>query len=228
MPQHSLRFAVRDDSGNMTDLWKCWTSTGTGKRDVYLTSRPLGYAMKLSLHGSGQWHVGFDSNRRDQLFSPGELPASRFLGKWERPESRTAPVVLAARVHFPSTSLSTTRQEAPANTIWLPNAPSGYSTEVGIFLINIIGEVIDWPARNEGAHLLGRLPLEGGGQVCVVWRVSSTWPNVPSGQGSPKYFRGNSDADLAGANRAVFWGEEPDGSISFIEVPVAVHRASAT
>lgn len=227
MPEHALRFGVRDDHGNSSDIWKCWTRTGSGKRDVYLTSRPLGQALKLSLHEGGQWHVGFDRSRRDQLFSPEQLPPSRFLGTWQRPDAGTTVLVLAARVHFPSKWLGVSPRSAPLHTVWLPSAPDGLSTEVAVFLINFQGEIIDWPGKNEGAGLLGRLPLEGGGQVCVVYRVSSTWPKIPSVEGSPRYFRGKSDADMMKANRMVAWGEDPDGSISFIEASVTVTRTGA-
>ena len=227
MPEYSLRFAVRDSNGRTTDIWKCWTKTGTGKRDVYLTSRPLGNALKLSLHDSGQWHIGFDNNRRDQLFSPEQLPPSRFLGKWHRPVAGTSPIVLAARVLFPWNSPSEAQLPAPPDTVWLPNAPEGLATEIGIFLINVADEVINWPGKSLGTELVGRLPLEGGGQVCAVQRVSSTWPKIPNIQKSPKYFRGKSDDDLAVANRAVAWGENSDGSISFIEIPITVQRKGA-
>ena len=224
MPEHSLRFAVRDDQNRTTDTWKCWTTTGTGKRDVYLTSRPLGNALKLSLHEDGQWHIAFDSNRKDLLFSPEQVPASRFLGKWQRPEAGTSPIVLAARVHFPSNSPSETVHTAAADTIWLPSAPEGQTTEVCIFLINITTELADWPGKTLGTRLVGRLQLEGGGQVCLVHRFSSTSPKLPDAPVSPKYFRRKCDSDLEEANRAVAWGQEADGSISFIELPITVQR----
>jgi len=51
VPEHSIRFAVQSRDGHVSDVWKCWTATGAGKRDVYLTSTPLGgSALKLSLH----------------------------------------------------------------------------------------------------------------------------------------------------------------------------------
>jgi hypothetical protein len=135
--------------------------------------------------------------------------------------------VLAARVHFPSNSLSPVVRQATPDTIWVQKAPEGLCTEVAIFLINIAGNVIDWPGKNGGAQLVGRLQIEGGGQVCIVHRVTSAWPALPVGRALTTYFRGKSDVDLPEANRAVAWGEEPDGSISFVEISLTNQRTGA-
>ena len=69
MTERSIRFAVRGEDGRTSDVWKCWMNMRSGKRDVYLTSRPLGHALKLSLHERGQWHVGFHAERRKTTYS---------------------------------------------------------------------------------------------------------------------------------------------------------------
>jgi len=227
MPEHSLRFAVRTPEGLSTDIWKVWTTVGTGRRDVYMTSRPLGHALKLSLHAD-QWHVGFDSNKRDQLFSPETLPPTRFLGKWHRPDIDHEPTVLAARVCFPWSSPSVAEERAPIDTVWIDSAPEGLSVEVPLFLMGVEGSLDDWPGKaTMGTSLVGNLPLEGGGRVCVVYRKEAAMPKIPSMSGAPNFFREKSRADLKTANRIVVWGEEPDGSISFVEARLEVKGSSA-
>jgi hypothetical protein len=61
MPEVALRFAVFGSDGCSTDVWKVWANLGSGKRDVYVTSRPLGGSAKLSLHERGQWHIALVS-----------------------------------------------------------------------------------------------------------------------------------------------------------------------
>jgi hypothetical protein len=224
MPEHNLRFGVRTHDGRTSDVWKCWTRTGTNKRDVYLTSRPLGHALKLSLHEEGQWHVGFDSNKKDKLFSPGEAPLTRFLGKWDRPDVKTSPLVLAARIYFPWTSPSDAKREAPHGTVWIEAASAQQANEVAIFLVNEEIPANEWPGKaSMNTALVGKLPLEGGGCVCIVQRMVTAWPQPSSTQATPKFFRGKSEGDLADANRIVVWGQEPDGSISFLEARVDVN-----
>jgi len=88
MPQRSIRFAIRTDDGRTSDIWKCWTTTGTGKRDVYMTSRPLGNALKLSLHEGGQWHVAFDAKKKGELFDPDSGPRRDFYRQVATPKCR--------------------------------------------------------------------------------------------------------------------------------------------
>lgn len=228
MPELSLRFAIATDDGKSSDVWKCWTNVGAGRRDVYLTSRPLGHALKLSLHEGGQWHVGFASHKKDELFEPGQAPKSRFLGKWDRPHSLVSPLVLAARLYVPWFSPSAQEREAPRDTVWIPSAPRDHSVEVTVFLLTSEVEPDGWPGRDSlGTQLVGQLPLEGGGRVCIVYRDTTTWPTLPTAQPNLRPFAGNSQADLLNANRMVAWNEESDGSIVFIEVPITVSAQSA-
>jgi hypothetical protein len=228
MSERHIRFAVRSEDGATTDIWKCWTSDGTGKRDVYLTSRPLGHALKLSLHEEGRWHVGFHSQKRDQLFSPEALPASRFLGTWDRPNALSAPWVLAARVCFPWSSPSKPPRDAPETTRWLECAPQGEMVEVAVFLVNATIARDDWPGKDAmKAGLVGRMPLDGGGEVVIVFRNAEMSVESQPKSGTTNYFRGKSKAGLVEANRIVAWGESPDGSITFLESRAVVQRGGA-
>jgi hypothetical protein len=227
MPEHSLRFAVHTAAGLSTDIWKVWTTIGTGKRDIYMTSRPLGSMLKLSLH-SDQWHVGFDANKRDQLFLPETFPPTRFLGNWRRPDLGHKPVILAARVNFPWSSPSIAEKEAPSDIVWIESAPEGLSVEVALYLVNVEAPLDDWPGKATlGTSLVGNLPLEGGGRVCVVHRNNAPLPEIPLKSGSPNFFRDKSLEDLKTANRFVVWGEQPDGSILFVESHLEVKAPSS-
>lgn len=161
MPQHSIRFAVRSHDGATTDIWNCWTSVGRGKKDVYLTSRPLGHAMKLSLHQSGRWHVSFHRDKLEKLFPPNAIPTSRFLGVWDRRDATTEPLTLAARVCFPWTSPSSPPRDAPESTHWIQCAPDGEMVEVTIFLFNVLVVEDSWFGRGAmGTQLVGKMPLD--------------------------------------------------------------------
>ena len=223
MTEHAIRFCVVTDDGSSSDIWKCWTNSGQGKRDVYLTSRPLGNTLKLSLHESGQWHVGFMSNNPDDFFEPGKAPESRYLGKWLRPESLVNPFVLAARLYIPFFSPSASPREIPLNTVKIHSAPVDHSVEITIFLLNSKVSQVGWPGKNNlGTELVGNLPLEGGGRVSIVHRRTNVWPSIPKRPVSPRLFTGKSLEDLDRANRMVAWGEETDGSIVFIELPIKI------
>jgi hypothetical protein len=221
MPEHSIRFGVRTDEGRSSDVWKCWTNTGTGKRDVFLTSRPLGTALKLTLHETGRWHVGFHTELKDKLFPGGTAPPTRFLGVWNRGALEGRVWTLAARVYFPWHSPSAPHRDADKEVVWLASAPKGLANEVAVFLVSTEADAREWPGRDSlGTTLVGTLPLDQKGIIFIVHRPTDTWPRIPEEAPAPKYFAGKGPADIAEANRAVAWDEEPDGSISFIEMRV--------
>lgn len=229
MPEVSIRFGIRSSTGACSNVWKSWSSRGAGKRDVYLASRPLGTsALKLSLHEHGQWHVGFDRTQKNRLFAPGTEPPTRFLGQWARASTIGQAFVLAARVFFPWSSPSISRVDAPPDTVWIPVAPEGKMVEVAVILMAAESPTADWPAKDTiSTELVGRIPLEGAGEVTIVHRLVPMFTDAAPRQGTPNYFRGRSKDDLLTADRMVAWGEAPDGSNMYIESKVSVSGASA-
>jgi hypothetical protein len=131
--------------------------------------------------------------------------------------SITSQSLLAARVNFPWSSPTIVKKEVPADIVWIESAPEGLSVEVALYLINVETPLDDWPGKATlGTSLAGNLPLEGGGRVCVVHRNDAPLPEIPL-NGSLNFFRDKSLEDLKTANRFVVWGEQPDGSILFVE-----------
>jgi hypothetical protein len=105
---------------------------------------------------------------------------------------------------------------------------AGEMVEVGISLVNVSIPEDNWPGKYDAMRtgLVGRIPLEHSGEVVVVHRTREMWKEAPvQHEVTRNYFRGMSEADCAEANRMVGWGEEPDGSIKFVECPVVVAPA---
>jgi hypothetical protein len=224
MPDHKIRFAVSSQDGGRSDVWTCWTNVGKGKRDVYLTSKPLGQAIKLSLHESGQWQVAFLAEKRDELFDAGAAPPNRFLGKWQRTDAWKNPIVRAAVVNFPW-SCAFAGEAVRKRVAWLPVAPEKQMTEVSIFLIDGQLPLDDWPGKDSmGTKLVGLMPMEHGGTVAIVHREIPMLKGGEPRQGVPRYFKGASEADLTDVNRMVTWGAADDGAIMFLECPLTVQR----
>lgn len=224
MPEVSIRFAVFGADGRSSDIWKVWANLRSGRRDVYMTSRPLGYSMKLSLHEGGRWHVGFHADRRDALFDQGSAPDSRFLGQWNAaPRLNEQPITLAARVVFPWSCPTVMHENLPDGLIRIPNAPERLAVEVALLLRELDEPPDSWPGqRSMGTSLVGRVPLDGGGGATLVYRTIEMPQQMPARQGNPRYFAGRSQEDLHTANRLVAWGQAEDGSICFMEAPLEV------
>ena len=221
MAEKSLRFGVRDPvTGLCAATWKL--STSDGKPDVYLFCRPVGNAVKLSLHESGQWHFAFGDKG---LFEKGSLPKSRFLGVYEKAPHIAPGITLACRVHTPwfACTVAPDSKEEPG-MLWLEPAQEGHSIEVAIFLYEGPRQPNDWPGRDgKKTSFVGELELAGGGRVVAVALPAPFVDLLPQQASAPRFFKGKSIEDLQGpGNRAMGWGRHPDGSIVVMEGPVLI------
>jgi len=216
-----IHFGVRSGDGRTSNVWICWTNPEKG--DAYLTSDTLGKALKLSDHPTGRSHIAYHHEKRDHLFTPETLPKERFILKQEDAQRVNEVYRLVACVFFPTGSPHDVPREAPADTIWLPEALEGQATEVSIFRFNVEILPNTWPGKREGANLVAKLPLDGVGQLCIVWRLSTfQMPPPPKYTGTRGLFKGRSEEDLLEANRAVIFGTTDTGAFSFIETKVSV------
>lgn len=218
-----IRFGVRSDDGRTSNVWTCWTQPQKG--DAYLTSDVLGKAMKLCDHPSGRSHLAYHREKGDELFTPETRPKERFILKQEDADRTEEVWRLIACVFVPAGSPHDVPREAPADTVWLPEAPAGQATEVGIFRMNLPPTPGTWPGMQEGATLLADLPLGGLAHLGIVWRHSAfQMPPIPANPPAPKMFRGRTDDDVLEANRMVIFGTTSSGAYSLIETPVTIRR----
>ena len=221
--ESKIRFGVKSDDGRTSNVWTCWTQPEKG--DAYLTSDALGKALKLSDHPTGRSHIAYHYEKRDELFTPETLPKERFILKQEDVERAEEVWRLVACVHFPAGSPHDVPCEAPADTIWLPEAPEGQATEVGIFRFNVETLPDTWPGKREGVGLVANLRLPEAGRLCIVWRHAVfQMPPSPKNTGTRGLFKGRSEEDLLEANRAVIFGTTDTGAFSLIETKVSVTR----
>lgn len=217
-----VRFGVRSADGRTSNVWTCLTQPAKG--DLYLTSDILGQALKLSDHPSGRAHIAYHREKRDALFTAESLPKVRFILEREA-DIAQAPFRHVASVFVPADSPDGVSREAPHDTIWLPEAPKGLTTEVGLFRFNVACLPSIWPGMREGAKLLAHMPLVGASSAFVVWRHTEfEMPKAPANRGARGLFKGRTDADLLEANRAVLFGTTDTGAFTLTEVKVSVQR----
>lgn len=226
MPERAVRFGVKSSAGQVSVTWKCFTRTGSGKADVYVTCRSLALPLKLSLHESGQWHVAFDREEFPNLFEPSSSPSSRFSRIWEQAQPLSHGLTLACRIHFPWYAINRGSGVGDPKVVWLPAPTEGHSTEVAIFVSTRQLDLAAWPGRDSmGTLPVGYLRLDGNASALLVHHtvpaVAGGFPQLPP----PRFFKGASEQDLSKANRALAWGRHTDGSVIFQEAPVIVGRS---
>src|SRR5213594_761749 len=160
MSERAIRFGVADPSTKRhAETWKCWSH---GRREVYVLCRAIGNELKLSLHESGRWRMGFDAARFPGMFDDGQAPEHRYAGKWDRPAPIIEGLTLACHIHTPWYAVSIQEQELEKEVTWISPPPSGESVDVIIFLSDHALAPDAWPARRSmGTKLVGSSDLEG-------------------------------------------------------------------
>jgi hypothetical protein len=226
MPKRVMRFGVGDASRKLSaTTWSCWTN-GTGKKDVYVACRAMAGTLKVSLHETGQWHLAFHSENFPSLFADGAAPATRFIDRWQRPRPLASEVTLACRIYTPWNAVTVQQQALESKVTWIAPAPSGQSTEFGIFLCDGRFPAGDWPSHGTmDTQPVGRFEVDGGGEVWILYRYVSCLPYKPMTGVQPRYLAGQTEADLlATGNRALGMNLNDDGSFVFHDLVVSVTK----
>jgi hypothetical protein len=193
---------------------------------VYLACRALQGKVKLSLHESGRWHVGFDATRFNSMFEKDSEPPNRFAGKWDKPAPLIEGLTFACRVHIPWYAVTIPNTLLDGKVVWIQAAPQGQSIEVAIFLSEAGLRVSDWPGRlSMNTNLVGSFELDDGSHVWVVHHtIPLMEPKLPP-TSAPMYFKGAGEQNLGEeGTRAVVSGDCEDGSVFFFEAPVSVTK----
>lgn len=224
MPEHSLRFSVRDEDGHRAATWKLLTTTGGGKHDVYLACRSLGGALKTSLHESGSWHVGFVRGfAKENLAADDPKGEDPYLDLWPRPAEIGRGVTLAYRIVVPTSGVTVPIDEAlPASIIWISAAPSGKAVEIAVLFTSPNAVISGWPSRDSmGTGLVGSLALDNGEAVWVVHRVIDFPTGDLPSAGRMSWFKGKGVDDLSGGDiRAILFCDAEDGSRFIVDCAV--------
>jgi len=216
--EQSIRFGITDGISKRASTWKCWTHTGTGKSDVYLTHRSLGGVLKASLHQSGAWHIAFSEEyyheNRDALIGS---QSSRFIDKW-RPSEIANGITLAFRILTPHSAVSIPIVSLDNDIFWIPAPATGDAVEVDILITapNIL--ISSWPGKNSmNTELINSMLLDSGETTWVVYRVID-FPDLGNLKGEPVFFKGKNKDDLATEGlRIIVFGSEHDGSRIIID-----------
>ena len=216
MPQRSLRFGIRDGSGNCASTWKLWTETAGSNSELYLANRALGGTLKVSLHQSGNWHIAY-SQRTFEGQVRGVIPKfkDRFIKKWLRPQEIAPGVTLAFRIVTPYSAVTASRAQGNYSKVkWIDNAPAPKATEIDILITRPATKVSGWPAkRSMGTSLIGSFQLENGETVWAVhWAIDM--PDLTkAGKGVVRFYKGKSKKNLESEGlRVLVFGTETDGS----------------
>ncbi len=99
-----VRFAIADDSGARSSVWRIWK--GRGKDDIYIAPRPIVSIAKGSLHKSGHCYFSFTSQHHTQMVVAGTAREKRAFTRWRRLQAPQAGLVNVVSLLFAAEYLS--------------------------------------------------------------------------------------------------------------------------
>ena len=159
-----FRFGVGKPDFSHSMVWKVWSGWKTA--DLYITARPIGGAVKVSLHAPrpglrAERHMGFTSEYIQSRQSwHGE---SRHYDSWEEGSQLEHGITLEFLFRFPTAELRRfplSQSDLAKKIVWLEPAPEGQVLEVQLLY-----------APSE-AQVQNRLPTDGSAQVICVGRLT--------------------------------------------------------
>ena len=130
-----VRFAVGNPDGLTSNSWRIWPSP---KGDLYVACRDNFQEVKVSLHTSGRWRVGFTTEAVSKNPSLVEGGQDRAWDVWDRPEDLVPEVVRAFQLVFSSNQLVVGPEHRKPkkwkNTIYIEGPPHGMLTVLTVFI----------------------------------------------------------------------------------------------
>lgn len=130
-----VRFAVGPPDGLTSNSWHVRTEKSG---DVYIACRDNFKDVKISLHTSGRWRMGFTEqaiSKDASLLKPGQ---NRAWEVWDEPPNNLPETVEAFRLVFPTTELAVHPEQRKhkdwKKVIHIESAPPGKLTVVTLFV----------------------------------------------------------------------------------------------
>lgn len=132
----AVRFAVGSPDGMTSNSWHMWIQKSG---DVYIACRDSFKEVKVSLHASGRWRMGFTTEAIAQNKTWLSNEQNRAWDVWDKPPESLPNTVVAFHLIFPTSELAVrpeqrTSKEWSKNDIFIEAAPPGKLTVISLFV----------------------------------------------------------------------------------------------
>jgi hypothetical protein len=222
MGEQVIRFAITDGCNNRAATWRCWTDSGKGKSDFYLSCREIASELKVSFHETGIWRIAYTEEMWLKPDSFANRPNDRAFIKRNRPAPIFPGLTLALRIVTPAAAVSMLIDSSLKDYISIPIPSLDKAIEIIIFISTEESIGSNWPGkRSMNTFLIGSFLLANGETVCLVYRVTDIPSHPDSLKGSANLLHGKSLADLKGCKiRAHVFFDNPDGSLGIYDTDI--------
>lgn len=164
-----IRFAVGSVDGPRSSVWRAWVPKN--KSDLYVSTRQLGSAIKVSLHEPGPARIALTTEWiRRSGFSPPAGQDKRLAVEWQRPRSRAPDkVARPLTIIVPWDEVRERQQRASNDICWVDPPVEGMAVHFDVVYVPACMPIIGHPGQQDmGRSLIGRLTLENSESVFIT------------------------------------------------------------
>jgi hypothetical protein len=218
----TIRFAVGTPAGARSSVWRVWAAQDGS---IYVAARAIAGEFKASLHGSGDWRVGFtqESRARRKLLAPGR---DRIIDRFS-PPAETAPgmrrgftIVIPWLAVVESSGVGEMRAAGPVT--WLEPLSEGQVTEVAMTVVAPTVRIND---VGPGITRVGVIPIPTGGTLWVTaFTRRANEAEVRTYQRAQREFGAHPNVRAAATDgaifRGLFGGPSSNGSQFFLDLAI--------
>jgi len=216
MAKFSIRFAVGSKNDLRSSTWIIFGSDG--KSDIYLSPILITNDIKVSLHESGQYHLGFQHTSPFFLKNKSQL-FYRYRNTWSRPKELIQGMTLAFRIFIATSELDFLTSDTSKSINWTSAAPINNAIEYLIILTSFGLPVTGWPGKNTGTSLVKQINLPNeklwlvSREQFVPPKVTQMMDNIKTQIIEQPHLVNDTDRV-----RCLGLSTEPDGSKTFYEI----------
>jgi len=159
-----IRFSTQNDAGHRSAVWSIFTIGGS---NVALATTDAAGRMKISLHESGRWQIGYTSEyeRRERQAGRWKLK-SRHWERWQRPAELQPGYTSAIKIIVPPAAL--TERAAPKVSKPTRFVPARADKAVMLTVCIAKTTIPAWPYGTEQENtVIGTIDLPNGEHVLV-------------------------------------------------------------
>lgn len=226
----SIRFLVGSEGERRSSSWRLWTKETEEveaiKKDIYVTTRPLGGVVKISLHDTGEWQFSFTSEFVEKMMSTNQWDLqSRHIRRWKRPAEVAPGVTIALRIYIAESELRLLPWTSKKKVYWVPKPKQGHAVEFLLLITSPSAKVSSWPGKNgAGTIPLTKKDFKNGETCWLLYRFVQVPASVnrildEARKRIPESVTKQFAAE-EGITRAVVFGSEKDGSKVLYEIAI--------
>lgn len=132
-----VRFAVGSPQGAHSSVWRLWRHTNPARFDVFLATRAIAGAMKISFHESGEIRDAFSQQYHVKHFDPAR-PRRRERAVWDRKPYSAGGIARVYQVCIPHSELRPGplgKGLKETDVQWIPPSESRNATFIEFMMI---------------------------------------------------------------------------------------------